>query len=77
MQAPRSLSKTQTLVLESLYLFLRTLRPFLQSLGTITSDVAARELLNEQIRLLDLNRARLIAGFDEVSEAAQRWGGGR
>jgi hypothetical protein len=50
MQAPRSLSKSQTLTLESCYLFLRTLRPLLLSIGNGV-DLFSREMLDEQMNL--------------------------
>jgi hypothetical protein len=73
MQAHRSLSKSQTLTLESCYLFLRTLRPLLLSLGN-GLDLASRELLDEQMNLAQLNEERLIESFREVADASKRWG---
>ena len=72
-QAVRILSKSQILALESLYLFLRTLPALLQSIGDEVSPIA-REQLQEQIKLAVMNRARLMASFPEVAEAAKRWG---
>jgi hypothetical protein len=71
-QAARSLSKSQTLTLETCYLFLRTLRPFLLSLGN-ELDAVSRERLDEQMRLSRLNEDRLIEAFPEVADAAKRW----
>lgn len=73
MQAPRSLSKSQILALESLYLFLRTLPALLQSIGDEVNPTA-RKQLQEQVKLAIANRARLMASFPEVAEAAKRWG---
>jgi hypothetical protein len=73
MQAPRSLSKSQTLTLESCYLFLRALRPLLLSIGN-GIDLVSREMLDEQRSLAQLNEERLIESFPEVADAAQRWG---
>jgi hypothetical protein len=73
MQAPRSLSKSQTLTLESCYLFLRTLRPLLLCIGNGV-DLVSREMLDEQMNLAQLNQERLIESFPEVADAAQRWG---
>ncbi len=72
-QATRSLSKSQILALESCYLFFRTLPALLQSIGDEVS-LTAREQLQEQIKLAVMNRARLMASFPEVAEAAKRWG---
>jgi hypothetical protein len=74
-QAARSLSKSQTLTLETVYLFLRTLRPFLVSLGN-ELDVRSRENLDEINRLRQLNVERLISSFPEVADADKRWNAG-
>jgi hypothetical protein len=71
-QAVRSLSKSQTLTLETVYLFLRTLRPLLLSLGNGV-DLVSREMLDEQMNLAQLNEERLIESFPEVADAAKRW----
>ncbi|HXE32776.1 MAG TPA: hypothetical protein VN087_02600 [Verrucomicrobiae bacterium] len=71
-QAPGSLSKSQTLTLESCYLFLRTLRPLLLSLGNGV-DLVSREMLDEQMNLAQLNQERLVESFPEVADAAKRW----
>jgi hypothetical protein len=73
MQAPRSLSKSQILTLETCYLFLRTLRPLLLSLGNGAVTLATREMLDEQMSLAQLNEERLIESFPEVADAAERW----
>ncbi|HXJ04089.1 MAG TPA: hypothetical protein VNH65_03270 [Candidatus Acidoferrum sp.] len=67
-----SLSKPQTLTLESCYLFLRTLRPFLLSLGN-ELDAVSRKRLDGQMDLAQLNEERLIQSFPEVANAAERW----
>jgi hypothetical protein len=72
-QASRILSKSQVLALESCYLFFRTLPALLQSLSNELS-LTAREQLEEQAKLAVANRARLMASFPEVAEAAKRWG---
>jgi hypothetical protein len=74
MQAPRSLSKSQILALESCYLFFRTLPALLQSIGNEVTP-STREQLDEQAKLAAMNRARLVTTFPEVAEAAKRWGG--
>jgi hypothetical protein len=71
-QAARSLSKSQALTLETVYLFLRTLRPFLVSLGN-ELDVRSRENLDEINKLRQLNVERLISAFPEVADADKRW----
>jgi hypothetical protein len=71
-QAVRILSKSQTFTLETCYLFLRTLRPLLLSLGN-ELDLASREMLDEQRSLAQLNEERLIESFPEVADAAKRW----
>src|SRR6476661_4858790 len=71
-QAPRILSKSQTLALESCYLFLRTLRPFLVSLGN-ELDIRSRENLDEINRLAQLNQERLCESFPEIAAAHERW----
>ena len=73
-QAVRSLSKSQILVLESCYLFFRTLPSLLQSIGNEVRPTT-QEQLQEQAKLAVANRARLLALFPEVAEAAKRWGG--
>jgi hypothetical protein len=75
MQAPRILSKYQTLTLESCYLFLRTLRPLLLSIGNGPVTPITREMLDEQMNLAQLNLERLSEVFPEVADAAKRWNG--
>lgn len=75
MQAPGSLSKSQLLTLETLFLFLRTLRPFLLSIGN-ELDAVSRERLDGQMHLARLNEERLIEAFPEVADAAKRWNAG-
>lgn len=72
MEAPRILSKSQILALETCYLFLRTLRPFLVSLRN-ELDARSREHLDEINRLAQLNVERLIEAFPEVADADKRW----
>jgi hypothetical protein len=72
MEAHGSLSKSQTLTLETVYLFLRTLRPILLSLGN-SLEPTSREVLDAQIRLAQLNEDRLVEFFPAVADAAQRW----
>jgi len=72
MQAPRSLSKSQVLTLETVYLFLWTLRPVLLSVGNEV-NATSRETLDEINRLRQLNLERLIETFPEVADAARRW----
>ncbi|HXL23846.1 MAG TPA: hypothetical protein VOA78_15390 [Candidatus Dormibacteraeota bacterium] len=72
-QAPGSLSKSQILTLESCWVFFRTVRPFLQSLGNESSDGARVVLLEETARLAEMNQSRLVTHFPEVAEAAERW----
>ena len=74
MEAPRILSKSQILALESCYLFFRTLPALLQSIGDEVSPIA-RGQLDEQAKLAVMNRARLMASFPEIADAARRWGG--
>jgi len=74
MIAPRSLSKSQILVLESCYLFFRTLPALLTSIGNEVRPTT-REQLDEQAALAAMNLARLVTTFPEVAEAAKRWGG--
>jgi hypothetical protein len=71
-QAARILSKSQTLTLETCFLFLKTLRPFLLSLGN-ELDAVSRKRLDEQMNLAQLNEERLIESFPEVADAAHRW----
>jgi hypothetical protein len=71
-QAPRSLSKSQILTLETCYLFLRTLRPILLSVGNEV-NATSRETLDEVNRLRELNLERLIETFPEVADADRRW----
>jgi hypothetical protein len=73
MEASRILSKSQTLTLETCYLFFRTLSPFLLSLGN-ELDIVSRERVDEQMRLVRLNEDRLIEAFPEIADAAERWG---
>ena len=75
-QAPRILSKSQTLTLETVYLFLRTLRPLLLSIGNGPVSIVTRETLDAQISLALLNEERLIESFPEVADAASRWNAG-
>jgi hypothetical protein len=79
MKAPRSLSKSQILALESCYLFLRTVRPLLLSVGNEAASLATRTQLNCTIALAAKSESRLVESFAEVAEAAKRWnlGGGR
>jgi hypothetical protein len=72
-QAPRILSKYQILTLESCFLFLRTLRPLLVSIGNGPVSLVTREMLDEQTNLAQLNEDRLIESFPEVSDAVSRW----
>ena len=74
MQAARILSKSQIVVLESCYLFFRTLPALLQSIGNEVRP-STREQLQEQATLAALNLARLVTTFPEVAEAAKRWAG--
>jgi hypothetical protein len=74
-QAPRILSKTQTLTLETCYLFLRTLRPLLLSIGNGPVTPVTREMLDEQTNLAQLNLGRLIESFPALADAAERWKG--
>lgn len=73
-QAPGSLSKSQILALESVWLFLRTLPAFLLAVADDV-DLPSQELINEQINLANQNRERLVDSFPAVSKAAKRWGG--
>jgi hypothetical protein len=73
-QAPLKLSRSQILALESVWLFLRTLPALLQSIGNEVRP-STQEQLQEQAKLAVANRARLLACFPEVAEAAKRWGG--
>jgi hypothetical protein len=75
MSASPTLSKQQTLTLETVYLFLRTLSPFLVSLGN-ELDLKSRENLDEINKLRQLNVERLISAFPEVAEADKRWNAG-
>jgi hypothetical protein len=72
MQAPRSLSKSQILALESCFLFLRTLRPFLFSLGNGRDEIFRTRIV-EVVRFAELNEKRLIESFEEIADAASRW----
>ena len=72
MESPASLSKNQTLALETCYLFLRTLRPFLVSLGN-ELDGRSRERLDQIANLAQLNQERLCESFPEVAAADKRW----
>lgn len=76
MQAPSNLSKSQTLTLETVYLFLRTLRPLLLSIGNGPVTLTTRETLDAQIALALLNEERLIESFPEVADASRRWNAG-
>lgn len=69
------LSKHQILALETTYLFLKTLRPFLLSLGN-ELDVRSRANLDQVISLAQLNQERLCESFVEVAAAASRWNAG-
>jgi hypothetical protein len=73
-QATRSLSKSQILALESCYLFLKTLRPFLLSVANESLSELTRAQLDGTNELALLNQTRLLAEFPEVAEAAKRWG---
>ena len=73
-QAAFKLSRSQILALESVWLFLRTLPALLQSVGNEVSR-STQEQLDEQAKLAVMNRARLMASFPEVADAAKRWGG--
>lgn len=75
MQASGSLSKSQILALESCFLFLRTLRPLLLSLGNELC-ATSREQLDGQIQFAQLNESRLVQAFPEVAAAQSRWQGG-
>jgi hypothetical protein len=72
MESQRILSKSQTLTLETLYLFLRTLRPFLVSLGN-ELDARSRANLDQIVNLAQLNQERLCESFPEVRDADKRW----
>ncbi len=72
-QAPRILSKSQILALESCYLFFRTLPSLLRSIGNEVRP-STREQLDEQAALAAMNLARLVTAFPEVAAAAKRWG---
>jgi hypothetical protein len=72
-QAPRILSKSQILALESCYLFFRTLPALLRSIGNEVRP-STREQLDVQAELAINNRLRLVTAFPEVAEAAKRWG---
>ena len=69
------LSKSQALTLESCYLFLRTLRPLLLSVGNELGETS-RVQLQSAIRLALLNESRLVAAFPEVADAEKRWENG-
>ena len=74
-QAPCSLSKSQVLTLETVYLFLRTLRPILLSVGNEV-NLTSREALDETALLAQLNVDRLCESFTEVADAHKRWTAG-
>lgn len=74
MSAPRILSKSQILALESCYLFLRTLRPLLLSLGNESPSELTRLQLDSVSSLARINEARLVDAFAEVAAAQKRWG---
>ena len=78
-QAPRILSKSQILTLESCYLFLRTLRPLLLSVGSESLSLATRAHLQSTVLLAAKREADLLVNFAEVAQAAERWnlGGAR
>lgn len=78
-QAPRSLSKSQILALESCWLFLRTLRPLLLSVSNESMSPGTRAQLDSAIQLAARRETELIFNFPEVRAAADRWnlGGGR
>jgi hypothetical protein len=73
-QAPRSLSKSQILALESCYLFFRTLPALLKSIGNEVRP-STRVQLQEQATLAAMNLARLVTAFPEVAAAQKRWMG--
>lgn len=73
MEAPRILSKSQILALESSYLFLRTLPPLLLSFGNECVSPDTHAQLDSAIELAAKNESRLIAHFSEVQLAADRW----
>lgn len=75
----RILSKSQILALESCWLFLRTLRVSLASVGNEVINPATRTQLDSTIQLAAKREADLLLNFAEVAAAAQRWnlGGGR
>jgi hypothetical protein len=72
MEAPRILSKSQTQTLESVYIFLRTLRPLLRSLADGVGQ-ESRLHLDSTISLATLNLSRLVEHFPEVADAEKRW----
>ena len=72
-QAPFKLARPQILALESVWIFLRTLPALLQNISDEVNPTA-REQLQEQVKLAIANRARLMASFPEVADAARRWG---
>ena len=74
LQAPFKLSRSQVLVLESCYLFFRTLPALLQSIGNEVRP-STRKQMDETSRLAAMNRTRLVAAFPEVADAAKRWSG--
>ena len=71
-QAPDSLSKSQILALESCWLFIRTVRGFLLSLGN-ELDPVSRERLDAQCDFARMNETRLLEAFPEIRDAAARW----
>ncbi len=72
-QAPCILSKSQILALESCYLFLRTLRPLLRSVGNEIPNLATRAQLDGAVESAAKREADLLANFAEVAAAAERW----
>jgi hypothetical protein len=73
MSADLKLSRPQTLALESIYLFLRTLRPLLLSVGNEVPSLATRAQLDSTIGLAAKNEYQLVEHFTEVRTAANRW----
>ena len=74
MSAPRILSKSQILALESCYLFLRTLRPLLLSIGNESLSDVTRVQLDNVATVALLNQTRLVTSFAEIAAAQKRWG---
>ncbi len=68
MQAPRSLSKSQVQTLESCYLFLKTLRGVLLSIGNDCLSTTTRAVIHSNIALAVLNESRLAEHLPEIAE---------